>query len=111
VPTPPGQAYLVRYEAVDAAGNVADPRTRRVYVLCPPALQLCATDDVPSLWCCSAAASPCIDAFDAPPVALPPPAQVTLLGPADVYLQRSLRRMRRGRATRAPAPLIPWTGT
>ncbi|KAG2499887.1 hypothetical protein HYH03_002176 [Edaphochlamys debaryana] len=43
--------YLIRYTAVDEAGNLATPVYRRVYVLCPPPEFACPSDPGAGLTC------------------------------------------------------------
>ena len=86
-PTPPARPYIVAYNVRDAAGNEAVPKTRRVYVVCPPDSLLCerpgaATD----AWYCSVSGSVCVDGGAEEEQAATERVVVRLLGPAEVAI-------------------------
>jgi hypothetical protein len=90
VPTPPDAPLLIQYNVRDYAGNAADTAVRRVYLVCAATATLCERRDSPGSWYCDTLGS-CVSA---PDIASPSyassfaPAQLSLVGPALVYVEQ-----------------------
>lgn len=96
-PTPPTQPYTITYQATDAAGNMAAAKQRRVAVVCPAGEGICnSTSPLAAMSGYSTASKPYCSTrgmcLGPPPasagvaVVVPQLPQLTLIGPAAVYV-------------------------